>query len=63
MPQQRVRIDRRLVSGLSNSSTVASYPLAARASSSSLLAPKPARRIRWAINPMSSLLAIVDPPE
>ena len=34
------------VSGFSSSSTVASYPLATRASSSSRVAPKPARRIR-----------------
>src|SRR5262245_46842681 len=46
------------VSGWSNSSTVASYPLATRASSSSRPAPKPARRIRWAINAMSSWYAM-----
>src|SRR5207245_702684 len=46
------------VSGCSNSSTVASYPLAARASISSRPAPNPARRIKCAIKAMSSWYAI-----
>ena len=42
--------------GSSSSSTVASYPFSRYSSSSARVAPKPARRSRWAIRPMSSFI-------